>query len=73
MIDAINEMAKLKHVRRVESHFKCACYYAFDMILLTTVKDSTVLSILLYKTKSRNFKSHGLKAVGCLEEQMRAQ
>ena len=31
------------------------------------------ISILLYKTKSRNFKSHGLKAVGCLEEQMRAQ
>ena len=30
-------------------------------------------SILLYKTKSRNFKSHGLKAVGCLEEQIRAQ
>ena len=31
------------------------------------------ISILLYKTKSRNFKSHGLKAVGCLEEQIRAQ
>ena len=30
-------------------------------------------SILLYKTKSRNFKSHGLKAVGHLDEPIRAQ
>ena len=34
---------------------------------------SKQIYILLYKTKSRNFKSHGLKAVGCLEEQIRAQ
>merc|ERR1711923_401556 len=32
-----------------------------------------MLSVLLYKTKSRNLKSHGLKAVGCQEEQIRAQ
>ena len=32
-----------------------------------------IYSILLYKTKSRNFKSHGLKAVGHLDEPIRAQ
>ena len=35
--------------------------------------DQVFISIHTYKTKSRNFKSHGLKAVGCLEKQMRAQ
>ena len=42
-------------------------------LLLCFLCPNFCLSILLYKTKSRNFKSHGLKAVGCLEEQIRAQ